>query len=86
MFHSFVDVTIKSEGLQILTNIQHSRPLISGGSVACHTYCDTRHPFIMVISEDSLHCITERLAVDLSLPVFTTGIRTPNLSLAGPTL
>ena len=25
------------------------------GSLACHTYCDTGHPFIMVISEDPWH-------------------------------
>ena len=25
------------------------------GSFACHTYCDSGHPFIMVISEDPLH-------------------------------
>ena len=26
--------------------------LSNEGSVACHTYCDTGQPFIMVISED----------------------------------
>ena len=26
-------------------------PLSSEGSLACHTYCDTRHLFIMVISD-----------------------------------
>ena len=50
--HSYGDVTIAGEGLQILTNVW---PLSSEGSLACHTYryCDTLHPFIMVISEDS---------------------------------
>ena len=29
--------------------------LSNEGSLACHTYCDTGHPFIMVISEDLWH-------------------------------
>ena len=29
----------------------------SEGSLACHTYCDTEHPFIMVISEDPSHSL-----------------------------
>ena len=29
--------------------------LSSRGCLACHTYCDTGHPFIMVISEDPWH-------------------------------
>ena len=41
IFHSYGDVTITGEGLQS-----------SEGSLACHTNCDTGHPFIMVISED----------------------------------
>ena len=38
-----------------LTNARHLWPLSSEGSLACHTYCDTWHPFIMVISEDPWH-------------------------------
>ena len=38
------------KGLQILTYARHSWPLSSEGSLACLTYCDTGHPFIMVIS------------------------------------
>ena len=49
-FHSYGDVSITGEGLQILTYARHSCPLNSEGSLACHTYCDTAHPFIMVIS------------------------------------
>ena len=52
IFHSYGDVTIPGEGLQILTYARHSWSLSSGGSLACHNYCDTGHPFIMVISED----------------------------------
>ena len=44
-----------SEGLQILTNAWHSWPMSSEGSLRCHIYCDTGHPFILVISEDSWH-------------------------------
>ena len=42
-------VTITGEGLQILTYAWHLLPLSSEGSLACHTYCDTGHPFIMVM-------------------------------------
>ena len=52
IFHSYKDVTIAGEGLQILTYARHSWPLSSEGSFACPAYCDTGHPFIMVISED----------------------------------
>ena len=74
LFQSYGDVTIASEGPQILTYARHSWPLSSEGSLTCHTYCDTGLPFIMVISEDPLHShlhVAERLAVELSLPVFT---------------
>ena len=52
-FHSYMyeDVTITGEGLQILTYARHSWPLSSEDSLACHTFCDTGHPFMMVISE-----------------------------------
>ena len=50
--HSYGDVTITGEGLQILTYARQSRPLSSKGYLVRHTYCDTGHPFIMVISED----------------------------------
>ena len=52
IFHSFGDVTAAGERLQILIYVRHLWPLRSEGSLACHTYCDTGHPFIMVISED----------------------------------
>ena len=52
IFHSFGDVTIAGEGLQILTFFRHLWPLSSEGSLACQTHCDTGHPFIMVIYED----------------------------------
>ena len=71
--HSHGHVTIAGEGLQILTYAWHSLPLSSEGSLTCHTYCETGHLFIMVISEDPWHTPNaERLAVELSLPVFTT--------------
>ena len=55
IFHSYGDVIIAGEGLQILTYARHSWPLSSEGSLAYHTYCDTGHPFKMVISEDPWH-------------------------------
>ena len=36
MFHSYGEVTITCEGLQILTYTRHSWPLSSEGSLACH--------------------------------------------------
>ena len=41
-----------------------------------HIYCDTGHPFKMVISEDPWHShpFAERLAMKLSLPVPTTKV------------
>ena len=55
IFHSYGDITITSEGLQIFTYDRHSWPMSSEGSFECHTYCDMWHLFIMVISEDPLH-------------------------------
>ena len=52
ILNSYGDVTITSEGLQILTFARQSWSLSSEGSLACHTYCDKGHPFIMVISEE----------------------------------
>ena len=54
-FHSYGDVTITDERMQILTYVRHLWPLSSEGSLACQTFCDTGHPFIMVISEDPWH-------------------------------
>ena len=45
IFHSNGDVIITGEGLEILTYARHSRPLSSEGSLTCHTFCDTGHPF-----------------------------------------
>ena len=55
IFHSYVDATIAGEGLQILTYARHQWQLSCEGSLPCHTYCDTGHPFKMVISEDPWH-------------------------------
>ena len=57
IFHSFGDATIAGERMQILTCSRHLWPLSSEVSLACHTYCDTGHPFILklFISEDSWH-------------------------------
>ena len=55
IFLSYGDVTITGEGLQIWTYTRHSWPLSTEGSLACQTYCDTGHPFKIVIFEDPLH-------------------------------
>ena len=65
--------------LPVKIHVWHLGPLSSEGSLGCQTYCDTRHPFIMVMSEDLCHShplpsFAERLAVRLSLPVFTTNV------------
>ena len=73
IFHSYRDVTITGEGLQILTYDRHSWPLSREDSLTCHTYCDTGHPFTGHLRGPvTLTPIAERLAVELSLPVFTT--------------
>ena len=55
VFHSYGDVSIAGEGLQILTYARHSWPMSSERSLTYHTYCDTDQPFIIVISEDPWH-------------------------------
>ena len=81
------------EGLQILIYARHSRSLSSEGSLACYTYCDMGHLFIMVISEDSWH--SDLLPsvwqwschyLFLRLRSVAAGIQTPNLPLSGLTL
>ena len=42
IFHSYGDVTIAAKGCK----------LSSEDSLACHTYCDTWHPLVRVISEN----------------------------------
>ena len=54
----------------------HARPLSSEGSLACHTYCDTGIRFSgQLRGPVTLAPIAERLAVELSLPAFTTEVR-----------
>ena len=42
-------------GCKFWSYARYSWPLSSEGSLACYTYCDTEHPFIMIISVDSWH-------------------------------
>ena len=74
-FHSYGDVTITGEGLQILTHARHLWPLSSEGSLAWHTYWDTGHLFLMVISVLQLSC----QHLFLRLRTVAAGIGTPNL-------
>ena len=84
-------LTITVKGLQILTNARNSWPLSSEGSLACHTYCDTGYPCIMVISEDPRHSHIHLLLsiwqwschyLFLQLGSVAAGIRTTILTLA----
>ena len=89
IFHSYGDINMTGEGLQILTYAQHLLLLISEGSLTCHTYCDTGNPFIIVISENPWHSHLLQWRCHylfLRLTSVTVGIRTPNLPLAGRTL
>ena len=54
IFHSYGDVGIACEGLQISTYAR-TYGHCSKGPFTCHTYCDTGLPFIMFISEDPWH-------------------------------
>ena len=67
-FHWYYNITIIGKGLQILNQARHSWPLSSEGSLACQTYCDTRHPSIMVILTPRTHdthifCLAEELSL-----------------------
>ena len=62
IFHSY-----GGEGL--LLTYTHGHWAVRVLNLACHTYCDTEHPFIL----DSGH-VAERLAVELSRSVFTTQV------------
>ena len=53
---------ITGERLQLMTYAWYSWPLSNESSLACHTYCNTGYPFLMVISENPRHTpISERL-------------------------
>ena len=54
-FRSFGNVPIAGEGMQIFTYARHLWPLSSEDSLSYHSYCETGHPFILVISEDQWH-------------------------------
>ena len=85
-FFTHMETSPAGEGLQIFTFDRHSWPLSSEGSLTCHTYCDTGHPFIMVISEDPWHSHLLPSVWQWSCHYLflrprsvATGIRTPNL-------
>ena len=97
IFNPYGDVTNTGEGLQILTIARHSWSFRSAGSLACHTYRDMGHSFMMVSSEDrDTHTCCRAFNSGDALPVFTTyictcrsvaaGIRTPNFPHAWQTL
>ena len=91
--HMEAPIMPTGERLQILPFTRHSWLLSSGGSLACHTYCDMGHPFILVFSEDPWHSHLLPSVWQCSccylferLRSVAAGIRTTNLPLAGWTL
>ena len=90
IFYSYGYVIITGERLQILTYARHLWPLSSEGSLVGHAYCDRGHPFIKVISEDPWHSHLLLSVWQWSCRYInrsvTSGIRKPNLPLAGRTL
>ena len=92
MFHSYRDVTIAGEGLQILTYARHSWTLSSEERFFSVSHLMWHRASVSnghLLGPVTLAHIAEHLAVELSLPVFTTrlgsvaaGIRTTNLPLA----
>ena len=92
IFHSYYYVTITGEGLQILTHARHLWSLSSEGSLAFHSYCDTEHPFTIVISEDPWHSHLLPSVWQWGchylfywLNSVAAGILTPNIPLVGRT-
>ena len=78
---------------RLLTYALHLWPLSSEGSLAFHTYFDTGHPFIIVISKDQWHSHLlpsiwqwSCQYLFLRLGSVTAGIQTPNLLFAERTL
>ena len=53
--HSYEDVTITGEELKILKYAFELWPFSSEGPSVWHTYCDTGHLFMIVISDDPWH-------------------------------
>ena len=47
IFHSYGDIIITGEELQILTYAQLSQQMSSEGSLVCHTSCYMGHPFMI---------------------------------------
>ena len=93
IFYLYRDVTSAGEGLQIFTYARHSWSLSSEGSLAYHTYGDTGHSFVMVISENPWHLhLLPRVSqwrchyLIKKLRFVAAGIRTPNRPPAGQTL
>ena len=89
----YEDVIIACERLQILIYALHSWPLRIYGSLACHTYCETGHSYLMVISEDPWHSHLSLSVLQwscrylfLRLRFVAAWIRIPNLPLERQTL
>ena len=90
IFHSYGDVTIAGERLQILTYDRHSWPLSSENSLACHTYMYCVGAFIYnghLWGPMTITPIAEVCQWSCHyLRSVANGIRTPNLPLARRTI
>ena len=91
-FHSYGDVIITGEGLQVFDLCSALMVMSSKDSLACHTYSDEGYTFIMVNSEDPWHSNILPIVWHWSWQCLllrnksvSAGIRTPNLPHAGPT-
>ena len=68
---------LPAKGCKFLTYHRHSWPLISEGSLTCHTYCNLHGPSLYnghLQRPVALTPVAERLAVELSLPAFITQV------------
>ena len=68
VLYFYVNVTITYEGRQIFTYVQDLWPSSSGGSLTCHTCCDTAGSSIYnghLRGPVTLTLVAERLAVEL---------------------
>ena len=71
--------TLPMKGCKLFT---YSRHLSNWGFLPCHNYCDTGHPFIMIISEDTWHSHLLPTCVN-DLGLSRLGFKHPSFHLRG---
>ena len=87
-FHSHGEANISGVGLQILAYARNLWPLSSTGEgcLLCHTYRDTAHVVIMVISDDPWHSIYCRAFGNRAVTTCFNDIGLSQLRFEQPTL